>query len=159
MATPTRYVVFSLDSHRFAVPLRNVLHAERAAWVTRLPGAPEVILGAVDIGGRMAPVVDLRRRFDLPSRDLRVSDHFLFVNASGRLLALFVDAVDGVSEARADRITLAGEIWPGLEYLDGVARLDDEIVLIHDLARLLSLEEAQALDEAASALLREQAKA
>ncbi|EMG35892.1 CheW protein [Desulfocurvibacter africanus PCS] len=159
MAKPTRYVLFSLDSHRFAVPLRDVLSAERAAWVTSLPGAPEVILGAVDIGGRMAPVVDLRRRFGLPPRELRVSDSFLLVRASGRLLALLVDAVEGVREAMASRITLAGEIWPGLEYLDGVARLEDEIVLIHDLARLLSLEEAQALDEAASGLRREQADA
>lgn len=159
MAKPTRYVVFSLDSHRFAVPLRNVLHAERAAWVTPLPGAPEVILGAVDIGGRMVPVVHLRHRFDLPARELSVSDHFLLVRAADRLLALLVDAVEGVSEAEAARITLAGEIWPGLKYLDGVARLDEEVVLIHDLTRLLSLEEAQALDEAAVSVRREQAEA
>ncbi len=148
MARQTRYVVFSLDGNRFAVPLHSVRNAERAAWVTPLPGAPEVVLGVVDIGGSMAPVVDLRRRFGLPTREPRVSDHFLVVRAAGRTMALLVDQVHGVSMAAASRITLAGEIWPGLGYADGVARLDGEIVLIHDLARLLSLDEEQALAEA-----------
>lgn len=150
MARQARYVVFSLDDNRFAVPLHSVRNAERAAWITPLPGAPEVVLGAVDVGGVLAPVVDLRRRFGLPTREVRVSDHFLLVRASGRTLALLVDSVQGVSAAEASRITLSGEIWPGLEYVDGVARLDDEIVLIHDLSRLLSLEEREALEEAAS---------
>lgn len=148
MARQTRYVVFSLDGNRFAVPLHSVRNAERAAWVTPLPGAPEVVLGAVDIDGNMLPVVDLRRRFGLPARTLRVSDHFLVVRAAGRTMVLLVDAVHGVQSAEASRITLSGEVWPGLNYVDGVARLNGEIVLIHDLARLLSLEEEQALTSA-----------
>lgn len=148
MAKQARYVIFSLDGNSFAVPLHGVLSAERAVWVTPLPGAPEIVLGTVDMGQGLATAVDLRRRFGLPPRRLRVSDHFLMVQAAGRTLALVVDSVQGVDSVGAEDITLAGEIWPGLAYLDGVARLDQEIVLIHDLARLLSLDEAQALDQA-----------
>ena len=72
------------------------------------------------------------------------------MKSSTRPVALLADAVAGVIERANKLIVPADSIVPGLEYVQGVLKLDDGMVLIHDLDRFLSLEEEKALDEAMS---------
>ena len=141
-------LVFSLGSQRYALPLANV---DRVVWVVEmrdLPKAPEVVVGVIDVGGRVTPVIDLRRRFKLPLRDVELDDKLLLAQGARRPLALLIDAVEGVIERAEAEISSAEAIVPGLEYIGGVTRLDDELILIHDLDRCLSLDEEQLLEGA-----------
>lgn len=141
-------LVFLLEEQRFALPLPVVTRVERIVAVTALPGAPEGVLGAVNVRGEVVPVFDLHRRFRLPERLPELTDRLVVARTSHRLVAFRVDAVQDVLERPADQIIPAERVLPGLEYVRGVVRLEDGMVLIHDLEKFLSLEEEQQLEQA-----------
>lgn len=145
-------VIFRLDEVRCALRLSSVIRALRAVEITPLPNAPSIVMGVINLGGRIIPVVSLRRRFSLPERDLRLADQLLIAMTSGgmshggRTLALVVDEVVGVLDLSAQE-TAAENILPGLEHLHGVAKTPDGLVFVYDLDTFLSLEEEEALAE------------
>lgn len=141
-------VVFLLDGHRYGLVLAAVQRVVRAVAVTPLPKAPPIVLGVIDVAGHVVPVLNLRRRLRLPERPVAPEDQFAIARTAQRTVALVVDAAEGVVETPARAVTGAGDIAPGLEFLRGVVRLPDGLVLIHDLDRFLSLEETRALDAA-----------
>ncbi|MGZ4953629.1 MAG: chemotaxis protein CheW [Methylobacter sp.] len=133
-------LVFTLDDWRCALELSSVEKVYRAVAVTPLPDAPDIVLGVVNIRGAVLPVVDVRRRFRLQEKNLTPDDQFIVANSSGSLVVLVVDSVAGVIECSGEDIVSASAIVPGMEYVEGVARLKDGMILIHNLARFLSLE-------------------
>ena len=140
--------VFLLDGQRYALPLAQVDRVVRAVAVAPLPKAPEIVLGVVDVQGQLIPLINLRRRFHLPERDIELSDQFIIASTARRTVALVADEVTGVVEVPETQVTAAGEVVPGLEYVAGVAKQEDGLILIHDLDTCLSLDEEQALREA-----------
>jgi purine-binding chemotaxis protein CheW len=143
-------VVFSLDDQRYALALARVQRAVRVVAITPLPEAPAIVLGIIDLGGVVIPVIDIRKRFGHPPRDVRLSDHLVIAETGKRTVALLVDETKGVIEASPGSFAPAEEIVPGLGLVDGAMKLDDGLILIHDLERLLSLEEQTAIDRALS---------
>lgn len=147
MIDPAQLVVFRLDAQRYALALSAVERIVRAVEVTPLPRGPDIVLGVIDVAGRVLPVLNLRRRFGLPEKEIDPESQFLIARTSRRTVVLVVDAAQEVI-ARVDTDIVDSErIVPGLNHVHGVAKLDDGLVLIHDLEKFLSLDEAQALDE------------
>ena len=144
-------VVFHLDEQRFALRLSIVERVVPMVEVTLLPRAPDIVVGVINIEGEVIAVLDIRARFALPQRAPTLTDHLLVARTALRPVALAVDAVAGVAEA--PHITSATQITDA-PYLAGVARLDDGLVLIHDLDTFLSSAESKTLD-AALAVVRE----
>jgi purine-binding chemotaxis protein CheW len=146
-------IVFTLDKRLYGVRLSAVSRVVHAVEITPLPKAPPIVIGVINLGGRIIPVVNIRRRFRLPERDLELTDQLVVARASrhdaqkdgGRLLAFVVDTVIGVQDLSAQETIAAETILPGLEHLEGVAKTDQGLVLIHDLGTFLSLEEERAL--------------
>ncbi len=140
-------VVFTLDERRYALPLATVLRILPAVEVTPLPKAPAVVLGIVNVEGTIIPVMNIRQRFHLPEREIDPGDFLIIAHTEGRIVGLVVDSVVGTVEKPAAEITSASTIFPSLEYLAGVVKLDDGVILVHDLDLFLSLAEAAKLDE------------
>jgi purine-binding chemotaxis protein CheW len=145
-----RAVIFLLDGQRYALPLTTVERVVRAVEVVTLPGAPHLVLGIIDVGGRVLPVISLRRRFSLPDRQIGLTDQFLIANTTLRPVALVIDDVAGVIECESSAVAGPEAVGPGMEPFEGVVKLDDGLVLIHDLTKLLSLDEIRALEAALS---------
>jgi purine-binding chemotaxis protein CheW len=143
----TRLVIFLLDGMHFALYLHAVERVVPAVEITLLPGAPDIVFGVINIRGRVIPVVNIRRRFGLPDRKLSLKDHFVLASTGELSVAVITDNVKGVIEYRTDGITYSNKILPDLKYVDGVITLDDGLVLIHDLGRLLSLSEQESLEQ------------
>lgn len=150
MSLGNQLVVFRLDHGRYALPLAVVDHVVRAVEVTALPNAPAIVHGAIDVHGRLLPVLNVRSRFHLPEREIRPADWFLLARTERRAVALVVDDSEGVVESSADDIVASARIVPGLDMFPGVVGLKDGLVLIHDLETFLSLDDARVLDEALS---------
>ena len=148
LAGHAQWVVFSLDAARFALPLPSVERVVRAVQVTRLPAAPAVVLGAIDVQGRVLPVFNVRHRFGLPQRDIDPADQFVIARSAERSVVLVVDAAQGVLHSLPTDTIAAASIASGLEQLRGVIRLPDGLVLIPDLNLFLSAAETRALDKA-----------
>jgi purine-binding chemotaxis protein CheW len=146
----TQWVVFCLDKGRYALPLAAVERIVRAVHVTPMPRAPAIVLGAIDVQGRVLPVFNIRRRFGLPERTVDPADQFLIAHTARRSVVLVIDAAQGVLEHAATAVTEAANVAQDLEHIRGVIQLDDGLVLIHDLERFLSPDESRVLDEAMS---------
>ncbi len=141
-------VVFSLANRRHGVSLSAVQRIVRAVEVTPLPKAPEIVAGIINVQGAVMPVIDMRRRFGLAEREIGLGDQIVVAQARRRAVALVVDAVSGVLECSEREIVAARDLVPDLAYVDGVVKLPDGLVLIHDLDAFLSLDEEAALDRA-----------
>jgi purine-binding chemotaxis protein CheW len=144
----SQLVIFCLEQQRYAVPLAVVERVIRAVEVTPLPKAPPIVLGAIDVGGRVVPVLNIRRRFRLTEREMTPEDQFVIARAGPRAVALVVDAVEGAIDWPAAEIVRAAEIAPGIEHVQGVIKHADGLILIHDLETFLSLDETRDLAEA-----------
>jgi purine-binding chemotaxis protein CheW len=145
---PTHLVVFKLDESNFGIKLAAVERVIRAVSITPLPRAPEIVLGVINVRGRIIPVVNTRKRFRLPEREIEIDDRFVVVHTSRRAFAFLVDGVSDVVEITQSQMIAAGTILPELEYLQGVMKLQGGMILIHDPDKFLSLEEEQDLNEA-----------
>lgn len=143
-----QWVVFCLDSGRYALPLSAVNRIVRAVYVTPLPLAPDVVLGAIDVEGQVLPVFNMRRRFRLPERAIDPADHFLIARTIRGAVVLAIDSSQGIIDGPATPMTDAQRGGSNLGHIRGVIQLEDGLVLIQDLEQFLSPDEACTLDEA-----------
>jgi len=155
----TSLLTFELDGQRSALLASDVVEVQRAVAMTRLPRSPPIVEGVIDLRGRLVPVLDLRMKLGLRPRPLSVSDQFIVArvprtpaggtaHASGpRVVAIRVDRALELLPVSPDKLEDPAPV-AGTVQAEGIARLADGLVLIHDLRRFLSLEEALRLDRA-----------
>lgn len=148
MNTPESFVLFALDACRYALSLAVVERVVPALELTPLPGAPGIVLGVFNLQGRIIPTMNLRRRLERPERDVQLTDQFLVAAIGGRPVALVVDATLGIVRKSAEELVPVESFLGELPQVRGILRLADGLVLIQDLARFLSLDEAAQLDGA-----------
>lgn len=148
VSVPPQLVIFRLGAQGYGLPLAVVERIVPAVEVTPLPGAPATVLGVIDVGGCVLPVLNLRWRFLLPDRKISPSDQFLIAKTAHQRVALVIERAWGVVEHMEAEITGSARILPGLELIQGVVRLEDGLVLIHDLDKFLSVEDSHTLGEA-----------
>ena len=141
-------VVFTLNRQPYALRLASVRKVLRMVEVTPLPKAPEIVLGVVSLHGIAVPVVSIRRRVGLSETEASLSDQLIVADTASRLVALVVDAVIGVVERSSEEIVQAEGIVPGAEYVEGIARHEEDMLFIHDLDRFLSQDEENQLHAA-----------
>ncbi|MBF0169943.1 MAG: chemotaxis protein CheW [Nitrospinae bacterium] len=147
-ARTIQVLLFGVGATLGALPLAPVERVTRMVAVTPLPGGPEVVSGIVSYHGLVTPVISLRRRFGIPEHPLPVEDHLIFFRTRHRLLALQVDRTGDTVTIPESALEAAGPPGPGFDHLQGVARLPDGILLLHDPELALTPEEALRLEEA-----------
>jgi len=143
-----RLVRFDVEGQGYALNLQVVERVIRAVELNALPGSPPVIRGIFSLHGRIVPVADPRRRLGLPEREIGLDDRIIIARTPKRLLALLADGNTSVVECEPEELVKPDRVLDGLGGLEGIARLKDGLVLIHDLGRFLSLEEERSLAEA-----------
>lgn len=139
---------FLLEGQHYALPLSAVDRVVRVVEITPLPKAPDIVLGVVNVQGRVIAVINLRRRFRLPEREISLTDEVVIAHTARRPVALVVDAVEAVDEYSERDVVESASVLPAIEYVQGIAKLAGGLTLIHDLDRFLSLDEEAALDRA-----------
>jgi purine-binding chemotaxis protein CheW len=143
-----RLLVFALDDLRYGLLISSIERVVRIVEITPLPRAPAIVCGIVNFAGNIIPVVDIRQRFRLPSRDLRLSDQLILARTARRSVALRVDRVESLADCDDKEFVAADAVLTGLEYVRGVVKLENGMVLIHDLDTFLSLDEEENLGTA-----------
>jgi purine-binding chemotaxis protein CheW len=143
-----KLVVFGLQGQRYALRLAAVERIVAVAAITVLPSAPSIVMGIIDVQGRVIPVVDVGKRFGLPEREIELSDRLIVARTSSRPVALLVPVVFGVVACPQSQITVAARILHQAHYVEGVVQLDDGLVMIHDLDTFLSALEEKQLQQA-----------
>lgn len=142
-------ISFSLGNQRYALPLSAVDRVVRMVAITPLPKAPaDIVLGVVNLQGQIIPVINMRRRFSLPEKAIALTDQLIIAHTSRRPVALVADAVHDVIADSSQTLIETENILSGIEYVAGVIKLEDGLILIYDLDKFLSLEEESSLNEA-----------
>ncbi len=133
-------VVFNLSSEEYAVTITQVQEIIRLPEITRVPNMPNFVEGVINLRGKIIPVIDLRKRFNLQIGEHTDKNRIIVADAAGQTIGLIVD---GVSEV----ITLSNEqidpIPPTIasidtEYLQGVGKLEKRLVILLDLKKVLT---------------------
>lgn len=156
MNKSSQIVVFILGDQRYALHLSAVERIVRVVEIILLPKAPDIVLGIINVHGQIIPVVNIRKRFRLLEREIALSNQLIIANTSSRAVALLVDEVHGVLEISEREMIEAGKILPDMDYVEGVIKFEDGMILIHDLNTFLSIEEEKALDSAMKTEIGEQ---
>jgi purine-binding chemotaxis protein CheW len=141
-------VVFSLDEQLYALPLINVIRVIHVVEIRHLPEVPEIISGIINIQGRIIPVVDVRKRFGLAKRETDLDNRMIIADTRKRQIAIRVDTVTDIRNLAPGQLESSKETLPFAEHLRGVAKIDDELILIYDLEQFLSLDEEKKLEKA-----------
>jgi purine-binding chemotaxis protein CheW len=105
-------------------------------------------MGVINIAGETIPVINLRKRLSLRDRDIGLSDQLILVRLRKRRLAILVDAVDGLTDCATTGVTIRSNVFPGIDVIEGFVAADERLLLIYDIATLLSWDEEKAVDKA-----------
>jgi len=125
---------------RYALNLSAVERVVQAVEIMPLPKAPPLVLGVINVQGQVIPVVDIRQCFGLPPREITLNDQFILARTHKRRVALLADSVSGIHELKDRELVAVDEVLPGAEFIQGVVKLNDTLILICDLNQILSFE-------------------
>ncbi len=140
MGAEQQYVVFQLMGQSYGAAITVVREVTYLTQFTRLPNTPAYVEGVIDLRGEILPVVDLRKRLGLPLRETDTGTRLMILNLGQRSAALVVDGVEHVATLNDDAITppSAHITLPGQDYVTGVARQGENLIVMLDLARLMA---------------------
>lgn len=142
MGSSHQFCTFFLDQYLFGAPVNKVHEVLLPQAMTRVPLAPKVIVGLMNLRGQIVPVLDLRQRLKLPARLFCPLSLNVVVRAGESLMSLLVDEIGDVIEVRQDAFesppaTLQGSVC---ELLGGVYKLRGRLLLVLDVDRVGDLE-------------------
>ena len=133
MGANEQFLVFGLNGNRFAISLTLVQRVVRVVEITSVPEPPAGVLGVINVAGQIIPVIDLRRQLHLPEAEITISDYLIMIkNSSGRK-ALLVNEILWIIERASHELIPVDDIFPGLGHIRGAMKVEEEIVLLHDL--------------------------
>lgn len=140
-------VTFSIGEEVFAVDILAVQEIIRLIDITRVPRSPHFVEGVINLRGKVIPIVDLRKRFDREERDYDKSTRIIVINTESVTVGFVVDEVSEVLRIPSNMIDAPPGVVSGLDtdYIDGVGKMDDQLLILLDLNRLLSNQEMEAL--------------
>jgi purine-binding chemotaxis protein CheW len=153
-AASDKIVTFRLGEDLFAAGVQSVERVLRHQRARPLPDVPNWVDGVIEYRSRVVPQIDLRRRFELRDASVSPATRVLVLNAAGGWVAVVVDAVVEVSAYEPDQLSAPPALFRGLagEYLKGLVRQGERLVVLLDVDRLLSATERLRLEQATAAV-------
>ena len=146
-------VTFEVAGEEFAVDILAVHEINRMMELTRVPQAPAEIEGVINLRGKIIPVMDLRRRFGLQSRDRDEQTRIIVVEVDGRVIGFIVDRVRQVLPISRSIVEPAPDMVTSIDsqFISGVGKLSDRLLILLDLTQLLGAKLADAIDQVTDA--------
>ncbi len=146
-------VIFTMARETYGVDINSVNEILRVQDITRMPRTPHFVEGIIDLRGKVIPVVDLRKVFWLPPTKATKDTRIIWVNIAGRHVGMIVDEVTEVLRIPRDSIeppSTAIKDAAGSNYLQGIAKLENSMVILLELERLLSDDRMRELEQLGS---------
>jgi purine-binding chemotaxis protein CheW len=146
-------VSFRLDKEEYGIEITRVREIILMGEITRVPETPPHIKGLINLRSTVIPIVDLRLRFGLPEEAPTDHTRIMVVNVAGKTIGIVVDAVSEVLRISAEQIAPPPPTVAGLnnEYLTGLVKLDDRMLILLDIDKVVGRGEANLLAETALA--------
>lgn len=142
-------VVFTLAGCELAIGIRQVREIIRVSDLTLMPKAPKFLEGIINLRGRIIPVLDLKKRFDMPQVEKTIETRILVTEIKDQMLGLLVDKVAEVLRADLAAVEPVKDavLTIGPEFIRGSLTLENRLVLLFNLEKLFSADELRSLPD------------
>jgi purine-binding chemotaxis protein CheW len=156
-ANEEQFLTFRLDGQEYGIAILKVQEIKGWDKMTPIPNSPPYVKGVLNLRGVIVPVFDLRLRFGLPEAARDAFTVIIVVNIGGRLAGIVVDAVSDVINVSPEQQCAAPEYegQQNREFIKGLAQVDDKLLILLDIDRMVNpetLEQSEAAASVAAAL-------
>ncbi|WP_067729437.1 chemotaxis protein CheW [Oceanobacillus damuensis] len=141
-----KMIIFQLEDEEYAVSVNQIGSIERLMPITRIPQTEPFVKGVINLRGVIIPVIDLRLRFNMQIAELNDNNRIIIAKFNEVEVGLIVDSANDVIDIPVDEIEPAPEVIGTVDadYIEGVAKIENRLLILLDLPEVLSLQE---LDE------------
>ncbi|MBR9856120.1 MAG: chemotaxis protein CheW [Oceanisphaera sp.] len=138
-----QWVTFRLDNETYGINVMQVQEVLRYSDIAPVPGAPNYVLGIVNLRGNVVTVLDTRLRFGLPSAELTDNSRIVIIEAEKQVIGILVDSVAEVVYLKSSEIETAPNVGTSesAKFIQGVCNREEELLILVDLDKLLSEDE------------------
>jgi purine-binding chemotaxis protein CheW len=145
-------LAFKLGNEEYGIKILKVQEIRGYESVTRIASAPEHVKGVVNLRGTIVPIVDMRIKFKLGEPTYNQFTVVIILNIRDRVVGMVVDSVSDVISLTADQIKPAPDMGGALntDYLVGLGTVDERMIILVDIDRLMSSEEMGVIDSVAA---------
>ena len=134
-----KVIVFQLMDMEYAINVDTVQSIEKVLSITRIPKTPAYVKGVINLRGLVTPIVDLRERFGLASKEMDDSTRIIIVTLEDYEVGLIVDAANDVMDIPVDSIEPQPEVVGSVEsdFISGVAKVGKHLLIMLNLDKVL----------------------
>ena len=146
------FLAFTLGKEEYGIDILKVQEIRGYESVTRIANAPEFIKGVINLRGIIVPIVDMRIKFNLGEPRYDQFTVVIILSIAGRVVGMVVDSVSDVTTLQPEQIRPAPEMGTALntDYLVGLGTLEERMLILLDIERLMSSAEMGLIDRAAA---------
>ena len=140
--TVSQWVTFRLGDEIYGIDVLQVQEVLRITEISPVPGAPDYVLGIINLRGNVVTVIDARNRFGLPPKETDDASRIIVVDAFEKVVGLLVDNVSEVAYVPNSQIETGPNVGAeeSNKFVSGVCNRDDELLILVDLAKLINSE-------------------
>lgn len=140
-------VTFSISEEEFGVNILKVQEIIRTMEITKVPRSPHFVEGVINLRGKVIPIIDLRKRFGLKAKPGDKDTRIIVIEINNIIVGFVVDAVSEVLRIPAGTVEPPPPVVAGIEsdYISGVGKLNDRLLIMLDLDKILSSEDMDML--------------
>ncbi|MCE0556262.1 MULTISPECIES: chemotaxis protein CheW [Motilimonas] len=138
-----QWVTFQLEQETYGINVMQVQEVLRYTEIAPVPGAPDYVLGIINLRGNVVTVIDTRSRFGLCPSEVSDNSRIVIIEAEKQVIGIMVDSVAEVVYLRASEIDTAPNVGTeeSAKFIQGVSNRDGQLLILVDLNKLLSDEE------------------
>lgn len=143
-------VVFKLDKEEYGLDIIKVNGIEKYQEVVKVPNAPEYVEGMINLRGEVLPIVSLRKKFNLPEREIDDETRIIVVMTNEIKVGLLCDSVSEILNIDEEQIEVVPKLVAGIDrrYIKSVAKVEKRMIVMVDVALLIDDEEKISLGQA-----------
>ena len=145
----SEYLTFTLGNEEYGIDILKVQEIRGYDTVTHIANAPEFIKGVINLRGVIVPIVDMRIKFKVGVPTYNEFTVVIIMNVLGRVSGMVVDGVSDVVALSPEQIKAAPEMGAAMDtdYITGLGTLNDQMLILVDIEKLMSSEEMQVMDQ------------
>gem|GEM_PF-386516 len=134
-------VIFNINGEDFGIEVTQVKEIIRPVEIFKIPNTPEFVEGLINLRGKVHPVFNLRKRFNLPAQQFDDNTKIIIVNANDAVMGFIVDEVKEIIRVEEENIESSLQVLTDVKgrFVNGVAKTSDRIILLLDLSTTLSM--------------------
>ncbi|RUO65818.1 purine-binding chemotaxis protein CheW [Pseudidiomarina planktonica] len=138
-----QWVTFRLEEETYGINVMQVQEVLRYSEIAPVPGAPDYVLGIINLRGNVVTVIDTRTRFGLPTTEVTDSTRVVIIEADKQVIGIMVDSVAEVVYLKKSDIDSAPNVGTeeSAKFIQGVSNREGELLILVDLNKLLNDEE------------------